>query len=93
MRRCRAIILFGESADKIETAFREVSTRGEATVKRVEALPEAVDAAKSVTKPGDVVLLSPACTSYDAYESFEQRGEHFRTLVKAFVREEEPSLR
>jgi UDP-N-acetylmuramoylalanine--D-glutamate ligase len=92
VQRCRAVILFGESAGKIEQALRDVS-RAEGTVKRVETLSEAVEAASSLAKPGDVVLLSPGCTSYDAYESFEQRGEHFRSLVKAFVREEEPSLR
>jgi UDP-N-acetylmuramoylalanine--D-glutamate ligase len=91
MRRCRAVILFGESAGKIDDALRNISG-GEARVKRVETLPEAVDAAKSVAKPGDIVLLSPACTSYDAYESFERRGEHFRALVEGLVREEEPSL-
>jgi UDP-N-acetylmuramoylalanine--D-glutamate ligase len=32
-------------------------------------------------KPGDVILLSPACASYDQYDDFEQRGEHFRRLA------------
>jgi UDP-N-acetylmuramoylalanine--D-glutamate ligase len=38
-------------------------------------------------QPGDVVLLSPACTSYDAYENFERRGEHFRELVRSLAQE------
>jgi UDP-N-acetylmuramoylalanine--D-glutamate ligase len=39
-----------------------------------------------------VVLLSPACTSFDAYDNFERRGEHFRSLVGRYVKEAEPSL-
>jgi UDP-N-acetylmuramoylalanine--D-glutamate ligase len=44
-------------------------------------MEEAVLAASREAKAGDVVLLSPACTSYDAYDNFEQRGEHFRRIV------------
>jgi len=58
----------------------------------VETLPEAVAAARAAAHAGDVVLLSPACTSFDAYENFERRGEHFRSLVRQFVKEEQPSL-
>lgn len=99
MRRCRAVVLFGESAGKIESALRETETSGGATLRRVDGLADAVGAARSLAQPGDVVLLSPACTSYDAYESFERRGEHFRSLVRqlaAAVRSEgeaQPSLR
>ena len=45
-----------------------------------------MDAARTVALPGDVVLLSPACTSYDAYEGFERRGEHFRMLVQEIAK-------
>jgi UDP-N-acetylmuramoylalanine--D-glutamate ligase len=44
-------------------------------------LEAAVAAARANAEPGDVVLLSPACASYDQYRSFEERGDHFRTLV------------
>jgi len=44
-------------------------------------LETAFAAARAAARPGDVVLLSPACASYDQYRSFEQRGDHFRTLV------------
>jgi UDP-N-acetylmuramoylalanine--D-glutamate ligase len=45
-------------------------------------LAEAVAAAAANAKPGEVVLLSPACASFDAYRDFEERGEHFRALVE-----------
>lgn len=48
---------------------------------RVDTLAEAVETAHAMAQPGDVVLLSPACASFDAYDNFEQRGEHFRRLV------------
>ena len=85
MGRCRAVILFGESAGKIEQALREVSALRRAIVQRVQTLAEAADAAHTLAQAGDAVLLSPACTSYDAYESFERRGEHFRSLVQALM--------
>jgi UDP-N-acetylmuramoylalanine--D-glutamate ligase len=46
-------------------------------------LERAVDEAAEVAMPGEVVLLSPACASYDQYRDFEERGEHFRTLARA----------
>ncbi|MCL4254625.1 MAG: UDP-N-acetylmuramoyl-L-alanine--D-glutamate ligase, partial [Anaerolineae bacterium] len=52
-------------------------------VTRVKTLDEAVPLAKKLAQSGDVVLLSPGGTSYDAYQDFAERGEHFRQLVKA----------
>ena len=88
-QRCRSVILFGESAAKIEEAFGGSPL----PLARVESLTEAMQKAKTVARPGDVVLLSPACTSYDAYDNFEQRGEDFRALVAGMVKEVLPSLR
>lgn len=79
LSKCRKIIAFGEAAGiVVETARQAKATR---RVKRVETLDEAVSAAAKAARPGDVVLLSPGATSYDAYVDFAARGEHFRTLV------------
>ena len=89
-RRCRVVVLFGESAGKLEEALRQVAQRP--PLVRVADLPQAVEAAHAAAQPGDVVLLSPACTSFDAYDNFERRGEHFWALVRGLVKEVAPSL-
>jgi UDP-N-acetylmuramoylalanine--D-glutamate ligase len=50
-------------------------------IEQVDTMDEAVARARHLAKPGDIVLLSPACTSYDAFQNFEERGERFRQLV------------
>ena len=89
--RCRSVVIFGEAAGKIEGAFRVEGVK--APLIRVETLDEAVEAARKAAHAGDVILLSPACTSYDAYENFEQRGEHFRSATRKMIKEVAPSLR
>jgi UDP-N-acetylmuramoylalanine--D-glutamate ligase len=81
--RCRAIICFGEAAPLLEEALR-MAALGPAeppAIEVVATLAEAVQQAGRLAQPGDVVLLSPACTSYDAYQNFEERGEDFRRLA------------
>jgi UDP-N-acetylmuramoylalanine--D-glutamate ligase len=85
--RCRAVVLFGESAPKLDAAFAAGANPRDVPVSVVGSLDEAVDEARHIAEPGDVVLLSPACTSYDAYENFEARGEHFRRLAGGDKRE------
>ncbi len=85
-RRVRWVIAFGEAAPLIEGVLRPhvgVSKGPLAGVERVLDLEEAVRRAAEVARPGEVVLLSPGGTSFDAYENFERRGEHFRRLVQA----------
>jgi UDP-N-acetylmuramoylalanine--D-glutamate ligase len=50
-------------------------------IEQVDGVDEAVEAAARLARPGDVVLLSPAATSFDAYRSFEERGRAFREAV------------
>jgi UDP-N-acetylmuramoylalanine--D-glutamate ligase len=76
--RVKALLTVGEDAPAIE---RELG--GAVTTERCGALAAAVTRAAALTGPGDVVLLSPACASYDQFTSYEERGERFRQLVGA----------
>jgi len=83
--KCRAVIAFGEYGPQVaEHMNRAWSQAPEAMIERVavvETLDQAVELARQVARPGDVVLLSPGGTSYDAYRDFAERGQHFRELV------------
>jgi len=81
-RRCIGVVCFGEAGWLLEAALRTVWNKPSCLV-RVASLEEAVPAAQDLANPGDIVLLSPACTSFDAYPNFEVRGEHFKRLVAA----------
>jgi UDP-N-acetylmuramoylalanine--D-glutamate ligase len=74
--RCRACYLIGEAAERLE---RDLA--GAAPLRRCGDLESAVDAASSAASPGEIVLLSPACASYDQFRDYEERGERFRELV------------
>lgn len=86
VERARGAVLIGRSADEIEAAI-EAARRGGAgagpVVERAASLDEAVARARALARPGDVVLLSPACASFDMFRSYEERGERFRELVRA----------
>jgi UDP-N-acetylmuramoylalanine--D-glutamate ligase len=75
--RCRAVYLIGEAAGELTDAL---GTAG-VPISIADDLPRAVAQARAAAHAGDVVLLSPACASYDQYPDFEARGEHFRALV------------
>jgi UDP-N-acetylmuramoylalanine--D-glutamate ligase len=77
--RCRAVVCFGESGG----VFRDAMAAAVPATKLVSTLEIAVKTAAKLGQPGDVVLLSPAGTSFDAYPSFEARGAAFRELVSA----------
>ncbi|HOO58024.1 MAG TPA: UDP-N-acetylmuramoyl-L-alanine--D-glutamate ligase [Anaerolineaceae bacterium] len=83
-QRVRAVVLFGEAAGLIEKALGAVK-KGKTlqVISRCNTLEEAVQAAAKLAQPGDTVLLSPGCTSFDAFKDFEERGEYFRKLVNA----------
>jgi len=77
--RCRAVYLIGEATEALALALGDTG----ATLHRSGDLDQAVFAAQVAARPGEVVLLSPACASYDQYPDFEARGEHFRALALA----------
>ncbi len=93
LRRCRGIVFFGTDGPRLEAAVEAnagtVAYEDRPVTVRVATLAEAVREACEIAEPGDVVLLSPACTSFDAYRNFEERGEEFRRLVHAMGAETE----
>ena len=74
--RVKAIILIGEAADKMEAAFQ-----GLCPIYREPNLGQAVKQAENMVLPGQVVLLSPGCASFDMFDNFEDRGNQFKELV------------
>jgi UDP-N-acetylmuramoylalanine--D-glutamate ligase len=80
--KTRHIIAFGRDGDIVMQAVAKL-TGSRNAVTRVQTLEEAVELAASMAQSGDVVLLSPGGTSYDAYPDFVARGNHFRQLVMA----------
>ncbi len=77
--RCAAVYLIGEATAELERALAGTGV----PIRPTGDLAHALDAAVSAARPGDTILLSPACASYDQYHDFEARGDHFRALVEA----------
>ncbi|HSN17728.1 MAG TPA: UDP-N-acetylmuramoyl-L-alanine--D-glutamate ligase [Gammaproteobacteria bacterium] len=73
----RGVVLLGKAAQLIEAAIA-----GRVPVKRVKDMEAAVQAAAGLARPGDVVLLSPACSSLDMFDNFEHRGRAFAAAVR-----------
>ena len=83
--KARRIVIFGEDgAKQVATKVMPILDMlrvDDGQVSRAATLEEAVAKAAEVARAGDVVLLSPGGTSYDAYADFAERGRHFRQLV------------
>ncbi|HEX9294218.1 MAG TPA: UDP-N-acetylmuramoyl-L-alanine--D-glutamate ligase, partial [Polyangiaceae bacterium] len=79
-KKGRALVLIGEAAARIEAATSAV-------VKTVRAasMDQAVSLASSLATPGDAVLLSPACSSFDMFRDYKDRGDAFARAVKALA--------
>ena len=76
--KAKAVVLIGQMAEKLfNTWSSAVPCVMEAT------LADAVEKAQRLAQPGDMVLFSPGCSSYDMFKSFEDRGDQFRALVQA----------
>jgi UDP-N-acetylmuramoylalanine--D-glutamate ligase len=74
--RVRAVYTIGSAAAKIESQLR-----GIVSIQSCETLDTAVSAAAAAARPGEVVLLAPACSSFDQFENYEHRGRVFKDLV------------
>jgi len=75
--KCRLVIAYGESGELIE---RDLG--GKVPLERGTTFEDVVARARGAARPGDAVLLSPACSSYDMFKNYEERGATFRTLVE-----------
>jgi UDP-N-acetylmuramoylalanine--D-glutamate ligase len=76
----KAAVLIGQTATKIASAIK-LFPQNNVKIQIVNSLSEAVETAAQFAEPDDVVLLSPACASYDMFENFQQRGNEFTKLV------------
>ncbi len=75
-RRAKALVAIGESAEKLRRLARGVHGETAASIE------DAVERARRLAQPGDVVLLSPACASFDMFSSAEERGERFAQAAR-----------
>lgn len=75
--KVKTLVLLGEAKERLAE-----SLKGIVPIVLTQNMDEAVNNAKKVAKPGDVVLLSPACSSYDQYKNYKERGLHFQRCVK-----------
>ncbi|MEZ5320538.1 MAG: UDP-N-acetylmuramoyl-L-alanine--D-glutamate ligase [Microthrixaceae bacterium] len=75
----RAVVAIGEAAAEIEAAF---APQADIRLRRAATMQDAVDAAAGLARPGDVVVLSPGCASFDWYPNYAARGEDFAAAVR-----------
>jgi UDP-N-acetylmuramoylalanine--D-glutamate ligase len=76
--KAKAIVLIGQMTEKLFTAWNSA-----VPCTRAATLADAIERARQLAKPGDAVLFSPGCSSFDMFKDFEDRGDQFRALVQA----------
>jgi UDP-N-acetylmuramoylalanine--D-glutamate ligase len=84
--RAVAAYLLGDTAERLAAELAPLAEAG-VPLRRAADLEDAVRAAAAAAAPGEVVLLSPACASFDAFPNFEARGERFRQIARALEAE------
>jgi UDP-N-acetylmuramoylalanine--D-glutamate ligase len=85
VEKTKAVVCMGQTGEAIRSSvLRARGERDRPVVKTAGSFEEAVNMAGERAEPGDVVLLAPACASFDWFKNYEDRGERFRSLVKSW---------
>ncbi|HOM60080.1 MAG TPA: UDP-N-acetylmuramoyl-L-alanine--D-glutamate ligase [Anaerohalosphaeraceae bacterium] len=79
-QRCKAVVLIGQTADKISEAIQSAGP-SQVIVKRAKTMEEAVICCSKMAQKGDIVLMSPACASFDMFKNYQERGKVFQKAV------------
>lgn len=82
MKNVKAVVCFGETKDRIEEFCKDLNI----TCYKNDTLKEGMNIVKDISTKGDIVLLSPACASWDQYDCMEDRGNEFKSLVKDMIK-------
>ena len=77
MERGRGLVVLGEAAPLLERAFADSPLK----LRHAQSMAEAVDSASAMAVSGDIVLLAPACSSFDMFRSYAERGDQFQSAV------------
>ena len=77
-----AVVCFGEARERFQHALEETEGASDIDIAVASDLCDAVDVARSLASRGDVVLLSPACSSFDEFSGFEERGRRFKAYLQ-----------
>ena len=87
VEKCKAVVTLGQTAPLLEEAIaRAAAGKGKSIpVYRQDTFHRAIEKAKELAQPGDAVLLSPACASYDMFRDYRQRGELFKQIIQEFA--------
>jgi UDP-N-acetylmuramoylalanine--D-glutamate ligase len=80
--KVKAIVLIGQMTEKLFAAWNSA-----VPCVRAASLSDAIERARQLARPGDVVLFSPGCSSFDMFKDFEDRGDQFRALIQAKARQ------
>ena len=85
--RCRAAVCYGEAGERIARSLEEERDREGAALEVLRAgrLREAFEVARACARPGETVLLSPACSSFDEFANMGERGRLFKELVRSLT--------
>ena len=85
LTRAKALVLTGEAKDQILAAVKGAAHyRNDFPIRVTDDFADAVRTAHDLAETGDIVLHSPACTSFDAFKNFEERGKTFKNIVNSF---------